>query len=124
MRRLALLLVLLAVSGCLRPLRTESRVAIGQPVPINLKANLDANLRVGLRQKDNAAALSQMPVEGGVCAQGPKIAIIDVDGLLLNQNLTGPFSVGENPVDLFREKLDTATADADVCAVVLRINSL
>ena len=31
-------------------------------------------------------------------------AIIDVDGLLLNQNLTGLYSVGENPVASFREK--------------------
>jgi protease-4 len=48
---------------------------------------------------------------------------VDVDGLLLNLNLTGPYSAGENPVDLFQEKLDVAAADPCVCALVVRINS-
>lgn len=52
-----------------------------------------------------------------------KVALIDVDGLLLNRNLTGLLSAGENPVDVFREKLDLAAADPQICAVVLRINS-
>jgi protease-4 len=46
-----------------------------------------------------------------------------VDGLLLNTNLTGPYSTGDNPLDLFREKLDAAAADPCVVALVLRINS-
>ncbi len=52
-----------------------------------------------------------------------KLAVIDVDGLLVNRNLTGLQSMGENPVALFREKLDAASADPCVVAVVLRINS-
>jgi protease-4 len=66
----------------------------------------------------------EMPLGPG-CAQAgcPKVALIDVDGLLLNQNLSGPYSVGDNPVALFREKLDRIAADKSVCAVVLRINS-
>lgn len=52
-----------------------------------------------------------------------KIAVVDVDGLLLNQDLTGLFSVGENPVALFREKLDAVAANRCYRAVVLRINS-
>ncbi|WP_197527033.1 S49 family peptidase [Pirellulimonas nuda] len=55
--------------------------------------------------------------------QARKVAVIDVDGLLVNGNLTGPQSMGENPVSLFREKLDAADADPCVVAVVLRINS-
>jgi protease-4 len=54
---------------------------------------------------------------------GPKIALIEVDGLLLNQNQTGPYALGDNPVSLFKEKLAAAAACADVRAVVLRINS-
>ncbi|QDU90855.1 Putative signal peptide peptidase SppA [Pirellulimonas nuda] len=53
----------------------------------------------------------------------PKIAVIDVDGVLVNRNLVGLQSMGENPVALFREKLDAAAADPCVAAVVLRINS-
>jgi protease-4 len=37
--------------------------------------------------------------------------------------MTGFFSHGENPVELFREKLDRAAADPCVHAVVLRINT-
>jgi protease-4 len=61
---------------------------------------------------------------GSTCAcKAPKVAIVDVDGLLLNSDFTGPFSAGENPVAAFREKLDAASRDPAVCAVVLRINS-
>jgi protease-4 len=55
--------------------------------------------------------------------KSPRIALLDVDGILLNADLTGPFSMGENPVGLLREKLDAVGADPLVCAVVLRINS-
>jgi protease-4 len=54
---------------------------------------------------------------------GPKIALIDVDGLILNQNLEGVMGSGENPVSAFREKLSGAAQDPSVVAVVLRINS-
>ena len=54
---------------------------------------------------------------------GPKVAVIDVDGLLVNKNIGGFGSMGENPVALFREKLDAIRADPDVSALVLRINS-
>jgi protease-4 len=49
--------------------------------------------------------------------------LLDVDGLILNQNMTGLYSVGENPVAAFREKLEAAAADPRVRALVLRINS-
>jgi len=62
-----------------------------------------------------------MQVEGEpACA---KIALIDVDGVLVNQNLTGLSSMGENPVDAFREKLDRVAKTPCVTAVVVRINS-
>src|SRR5258708_16205306 len=54
---------------------------------------------------------------------GPSVAVIDVDGLLINADFTGMMSFGENPVSLFRERLDTAAADPCVRAVVVRINS-
>ena len=51
-----------------------------------------------------------------------RVAIIDVDGLLLNQNMTGFMSLGTNPVADFRAKLDYARRHS-VRAVVVRINS-
>ena len=60
-------------------------------------------------------------------ARGPqaaaRLAVIDVDGVLLNQNREGIYDSGENPVAAFREKLEAATADPRVAAIVLRINS-
>lgn len=62
-------------------------------------------------------------VREGVWAQ-QKIALIDVDGLMRNsrdRSLLG--AEGDNPVVLFKEKLDRAADDPNVKAVVLRINS-
>lgn len=53
-----------------------------------------------------------------------KIALIDVDGVLSNSrgsSLLGGAS--DNPVALFKEKLDKAARDPHVAAIVLRINS-
>jgi protease IV len=52
-----------------------------------------------------------------------RVALIDVDGLILNQNVEGIYDSGENPVAGFREKLGAAAADPKVVAVVLRIHS-
>ncbi len=52
-----------------------------------------------------------------------RIAVLDVDGLILNAPFVGPMSVGENPVGLFREKLEAIACDPCVKAVVLRVNS-
>jgi protease-4 len=52
-----------------------------------------------------------------------KIAVIDVDGLLMNGKKSGMLGDGENPVSLFRERLDKAATDRHVKAVVLRINT-
>jgi protease-4 len=52
-----------------------------------------------------------------------KIALIDVEGLLINERTSGLFSSGDNPVSLFRERLEAAADNTHVKAVVLRINS-
>jgi protease IV len=52
-----------------------------------------------------------------------RIALIDVDGLLLNQNFGNMLSVGDNPLSALRDKLEAAARDPQVVGVVLRINS-
>ena len=52
-----------------------------------------------------------------------KVAIIDVDGIILNAKIGGLLGGGDNPVSVFRERLDAAADDKHVKAVVLRINS-
>jgi protease-4 len=71
---------------------------------------------------EDRGPLTQHLVVGGDCTQG-KIAIVDVDGVLLNTPPTGFGSLGENPVSMFREKLDRIAADPCFRAVVVRINS-
>jgi protease-4 len=52
-----------------------------------------------------------------------KVAIIDVEGIILNAKTGGLLGEGDNPMSLFRERLDAAADDPHVKAVVLRINS-
>jgi protease-4 len=115
MYRLAVLgLLVLGLSGCHQPIKlvTEDHLRIDGPVSAEIVPT------------SNAHPVVAMPVEGGATAcKSPHVAIIDVDGLLLNTNLTGPYSSGDNPVDIFREKLDVAAADPYAVAIVVRINS-
>jgi protease IV len=57
------------------------------------------------------------------CLCRKKIALIDVDGMIMNARTSGLLSSGDNPVSAFREKLQAAADDPKVMAVVLRINS-
>ena len=52
-----------------------------------------------------------------------KIAVIEVDGLMVNKSSRSLLEEGENPVSLFLEKLERARKDEEVKAVVLRLNS-
>ncbi len=110
MRQVIILLAsLVAAAGCSTGLgvKTLSKVHLAPPV---------------LPVTPATEPLCEMPLPGDPCAQA-KVAVVDVDGLLLNLDMTGLGSRGENPVELFREKLDCIAADPQVCAVVLRINS-
>ena len=100
-------LMMVALAGCRGPLQavTQSRV---------IMHNSAVEDRGPLVEKD---VISDQERPQG------KIAIVDIDGLLVNSGLIGLASAGENPVSLFREKLDTIAADPCYRAVVLRINS-
>jgi protease-4 len=52
-----------------------------------------------------------------------KVALIDVEGMILNARTGGLLGGGDNMMALFRERLDAARDDRHVKAVVLRINS-
>jgi protease-4 len=115
MNRLGLVgFLLIVLCGCHQPLKliTEDHLHIEGPISAEIVPT------------SNARPIVAMPVEGGAAAcKSAHVAIIDVDGLLLNTNLAGPYSAGDNPVDVFREKLDVAAADPCAVAVVVRINS-
>lgn len=60
---------------------------------------------------------------GQLAGSCPRVALVDIDGLLFNQNFGGVQSVGDNPLAAVRDKLTAAADDSRVVAVVLRINS-
>jgi protease-4 len=90
------------------------------PVHVIGKIDADASLSPVI---DHSPVVETSLPDPLVPPDAPRIAVLDVDGLLLNSNLTGLYSQGDNPVALFRERLDAIAADSLVCAVVLRINS-
>ena len=65
--------------------------------------------------------LKEDTVQGG--SRSEKIAIIEVEGLLLNARTGGFLQAKENDVSLFIQQLEVAEKDPKVKAVVLRINS-
>ena len=108
----------------------------GRPLPsvaaltaslLALTASLLALLAVGcsapsllLTPVSNANRLDEVTVERG---SREKVAVIPVEGLLINAQSPGLLTPGENPLSLFVQQLDRAAADPNVKAVVLRINS-
>ncbi len=99
--------------------------------------NMSGQIATTMRSDNRASRLVSVPVYGnpecGASKSGRtgtqcgaalgKIAVLDVDGLLVNKNIGGFGSLGENPVALFREKLDAIAGDPSITAIVLRINS-
>ena len=79
-------------------------------------------LRIELLPTDQRLEETQIQRDKGIFIRD-KVAVIDVDGLLINRRKRGLMRDGENPVSMFVEKLDKAAADRNVKAVVLRINS-
>ena len=111
---------LAALAGCrvipgAGPIRTESAIRGG--VSADVRASVDLRLPTA----PDPGPMTPAVVRPG--PGGPRVALIDVDGLILNQNLTGLYSAGENPVAAFREKLEAAARDCRVRSVVVRINS-
>jgi protease IV len=119
----AMLITMAATSGC------------GHVLPVsatfqgNVNANVtDAVVRGGVEVKlpsavDPGEMISTVVRAGhtpGACA---RVALVDVDGLLFNQNFGSLYSVADNPLAAFRDKLAAAAADPQVAAVVVRINS-
>jgi protease-4 len=117
--RLVLVSVALGSAGC-HAIPLEGNIRTEGQIGTTFQGSVDVRMPTA---NDPGPVL---PVVVRAGAQGPhsaRVAIVDVDGLILNQNMSGLYSAGENPVSAFREKLDAAAADPRVRAVVLRINS-
>ncbi|RMF37249.1 MAG: S49 family peptidase [Planctomycetota bacterium] len=130
------LLVVIAVGGCrARPLVTwmQGRMDMDGDMRMAGAMEMDGRIETVLRADNNASRLVAVPVAFPASAQREsssaslaaraRIAIVDVDGVLLNQPSNGLGSPSENPVALFDEKLAALEADASIDAIVVRINS-
>jgi protease IV len=96
---------------------------------VRMTGNVESKVRTEIASVVDLGPMLEVPVgpgtsgtDGKPCLAN-KVAVIDVDGLLSNVNHTGPYSLGENPLAMFKERLDAAAADPAVKAVVLRINT-
>lgn len=118
-QRIFLLSLVLAVGGCHPTFRvvTDGRFTLETP------HGTTSRIITETPPVNNSGPVVEMPLGNCSNSKAPKIAIVDVDGLLLNADPTGPFSQGENPVAAFHEKLTAIAEDACVKAVVVRINS-
>jgi protease IV len=71
----------------------------------------------------NDSQLDESEVVSGKGLFPDKIAVIPVEGMLINAKSNGFLEPTENPVSQFTQELNSAAADARVKAVVLRVNS-
>ncbi|HEY6565545.1 MAG TPA: signal peptide peptidase SppA [Pirellulaceae bacterium] len=113
-----------------RPLETHSNIHMDAPLEttarIQMDKPLDTTAKVRLDFVPATATGRVVATSVGFPSVAPadaKVAIIDIDGLLVNAPCVGPYSQGDNPVSLLREKLEAVAKDQTVRAVVLRINS-
>lgn len=97
----------------------NGNVGIAGDLGIDGALDINGDLSTSIKADNTASRLSTVFVEGNTNAPG-SVAVIDVDGLLVNQAAGG---LGENPVALFREKLVALRSNPDIRAVVLRIDS-
>ncbi len=76
-----------------------------------------------LRPVANDNSIKEETVQPGKGVFAPKIALIEVEGLLTNARVGGLFQAQENKLSLFTQQLQAAEDDPRVQAVVLRVNS-
>lgn len=71
----------------------------------------------------NTNELNETTVQDGKGLSPSKIAIVEVEGMLINARTGGLLQPTENKLSLFAQQLEQAEKDVMVKAVVLRINS-
>ena len=71
----------------------------------------------------NTGELKEETVEPGKGWFAPKVAIIEVEGMLANAKTGGLLTATENSLSLFTQQMERAEEDPAVKAIVLRVNS-
>ena len=112
-----LLLLICALVGCKSPMRAITSSTLFIPKPVM------AHVTTEMEKPPKTEPIRSTIVQGQQAPGVPRVALIDVDGLLVNSAVFRSLQAVDNPVGLFREKLHVASQDPDVCAFVIRINS-
>src|SRR5262249_17930778 len=106
---------LIALAGCGHaiPVAATFRGEAGPKVvgDATLKGAFDVKLPTSADPGEMTATVVRPGKSQGPCA---RIALIDLDGLLINQNYGAMYPVGDNPLAAFRDKLDAAARDPQV----------
>lgn len=116
--------LLLSLAGCHRAIPVMGRFEGAGRFDVDTRADVRGEMAIKLPSAVDPGPLGVSVIEASPGGDGSRrVAVIDVDGLILNQNAEGLYDSGENPVSGFREKLEAAASDPGVAAVVLRIHS-
>ena len=104
-----------AVSRCLRA---------ALPIAFGLASAGCVHINVGPRDAgDGTVTRTEVLRDAGATRRAPAVALIDVDGMLVNANKPQLLGRGSNPVARLAVDLQAAKQDANVRAVILRVNS-
>src|SRR5579883_381141 len=104
-------LTALGLTGCghVIPIATTFRGETGVTADANLRGAVDVRM-APLEMRLPAAAdpgemVAKVVRPGHGAGPHPRIALVDVDGILLNQNYGHLYAVGDNPLASLRDKL-------------------
>lgn len=92
-------------------------------VALPLAGCLPTKVTLDLAPQPAAIAETRVIADRATGDLSPKVALIDIDGILSHAGGEGLFSSRSNPVDSLVARLEKAERDDNVKAVVLRINS-
>jgi protease-4 len=114
------LLLLATLVGCGRPIRAITSNKVFMPNGVSMSGRVVTKVEENDSTTPIVATMVATPPSGCDC---PRVALLEIDGLIFNSGVSMGLQDSDNPVALFREKVDLAVADADVRAIVVRINS-
>ncbi|MEM6776259.1 MAG: S49 family peptidase [Planctomycetota bacterium] len=122
---LGLVAIIVGTPGCKHPIRAlvGGGMNIGGNMGVNGDIAMTGEVTTVTRTDNTATPVQPVVVDGNAACGSGRIAIVDVDGLIVNKSASGLGSMGENPVAVFREKIRRIESDASISAVVVRINT-
>ncbi|WP_246112357.1 S49 family peptidase [Allorhodopirellula solitaria] len=117
--------LVVSVVGCQSPIRAlvGGNMNLAGNMGVDGDIQMNGEMVTVTRTDNTASPIQSVVIDGHADHTSGRIAIVDVDGLIVNRNFSGLNSMGENPVAVFREKMRRIECDGSISAVVLRINT-